>query len=113
MMFDDDQITNDLTEDALTEKIEEIKKTKDSQNKEGESYEIKYQGMAIPIKNEKVKFGLNKINETSQKIEEENDLSKKINIFSDVFNHIDEIVRVLKKEKSEENAQTESKYFFK
>ena len=67
--------------------------------------------MAIPIKNEKVKFALNKINEISQKIEEENDLSKKINIFSDVFNHIDEIVRVLKKEKSEENAKTESKYF--
>jgi hypothetical protein len=111
LIFDDDQITNDMTEDALTEKIEEIKKTKDSQNKDGENFEIKYQGITIPIKNEKVKFELNKINEISQKIEEESDLSKKINIFSDVFNHIDEIVRILKKDKSEETAQTESIFF--
>ena len=107
-MFDEDQFTNDMTEDTLNEKIEEIKKSQETNIKDGENFEIKYQGFNIPIKNEKVKLSLNKINEISEKIEEEKDLSKKINTFSEVFNYLDEIVRVIKKEKSEESAQTES-----
>jgi hypothetical protein len=64
--------------------------------------------MNIPIKNEKLKFSFVKINDVTQKIEEELDLSKKINTFTDIFNIIDEIVKIIKKEKSEENQQTES-----
>lgn len=109
MMFDEDQLTNDMTEDTLNQKIEEIRKSREVNVNDSENYEIKYQGVSIPIKNEKVKFTLNKINEISEKIEEEKDISKKINTFSEVFNHLDEIVRILKKEKSEEGAQTESK----
>ena len=92
----------------LLEKIEEIKKSTVSNVKDGEAFEIKYQGMVIPIKNEKLKFSFAKINEISNKIEEESDLTKKVNIFTDIFNIIDEIVKIIKKEKSEENQQTES-----
>ena len=49
------------------------------------------------------------INEMNIKIESELDLTKKLNIFSDVFNVIDEIVKIIKKEKVEEtNQQTDS-----
>ncbi len=78
--------------------------------KEGESYEIKYQGMVIPIKNEKLKENLNRINAISAKMEEETDLAKKINTYTDIYNLIDEVVKIIKKEKSEETQQTESKY---
>jgi hypothetical protein len=91
---------------GLTERFEEIKRTQSTVVKDGESFDIKYQGIVIPIKNEKLKINFNKINEISNKIEEEQDLSKKINIFTDVFNVIDEIVKILKKEKSEEGNQT-------
>jgi len=64
----------------------------------------------IPIKNEKLRINFIKINEISNKIEEEQDLTKKINIFTDIFNVIDEIVKIIKKEKSEEgNQSTDSK----
>jgi hypothetical protein len=92
----------------LLEKIEEIKKSSSTNLKEGESYEIKYQGMTIPIKNEKLKFSFAKVNDISNRIEQESDLSKKVNMFTDIFNVIDEIVKIIKKEKSEENQQTES-----
>jgi hypothetical protein len=89
--------------------MEEIKKSSTATAKEGESYEIKYQGMNIPIKNEKLKFSFSKVNEISAKIEEETDLQKRVNMFTDIYNMLDEIVKIIKKEKSEENQQTESK----
>jgi hypothetical protein len=92
----------------LLEKIEEIKKSSSLNVKEGESFEIKYQGINIPIKNEKLKFSFAKVNDISNKIEHETDLSKKVNMFTDIFNLIDEIVKIIKKDKSEENQQTES-----
>lgn len=65
--------------------------------------------MIIPIKNEKLKFNFKKLNDLSHKIEEEPDLTKKINNFTEIFNTIDEMVKTVKKEKSEEtNQQTEN-----
>lgn len=92
----------------MLEKIEEIKKSSSLNVKEGESFEIKYQGINIPIKNDKLKFSFAKVNDISNKIEHETDLSKKVNMFTDIFNLIDEIVKIIKKDKSEENQQTES-----
>jgi hypothetical protein len=95
----------------LSERLEEMKRTQTNVVKDGESVDIRYQGLVIPIKNEKLKQSFNKINEISAKIEAENDMTKKVNIFTDLFNLIDEIVKVIKKEKTEEGGQnTESKY---
>jgi hypothetical protein len=89
----------------LSEKLEEIKRTQSIPVKDGESVDIRYQGLIIPIKSEKLKMNFNKISEISAKIEAEQDLTKKINIFTDVFNVIDDIVKIIKKEKSEESGQ--------
>jgi hypothetical protein len=98
-------------EEDLNEKLEEIKKTKTNVIKDGDSFEVKYHGINIPIKNEKLKASFNKINEVTQKIEEEDDLTKKINMYTDVFNILDEIAKLIKKEKSEEsNQNADSKY---
>jgi hypothetical protein len=96
-----------IEDENLFDKIQELKRGPTV--KDGESFDIKYQGMVIPIKNEKLKFNLNRINEVTEKIEAESDLSKKINAFTDIFNILDEVVKVIKKEKSEETQQTESK----
>lgn len=94
----------------LTSKIEEIKKKISSSTIKEDQYEIKYQGMILPIKNEKLKEGIIKLNELSIKIDKETDLSKKTVLFQDYYNKIDEMVKLVKKEKSEEgNQQSESK----
>lgn len=72
---------------------------------EGEQYDIKYQGTVIPIKNDKLKFNFQKINDITAKIENESDLTKKINTFSEIFNVIDEIVKIIKKEKVDDTNQ--------
>jgi len=96
----------------LTERLEEMKRTQSTPVKDGESVDIRYQGMIIPIKNEKLKFNFNKINEISSKIEEEQDLTKKINFFTDIYNILDEILKLIKKEKLEEgNQNADSKIF--
>lgn len=97
----------------LTERLEEIKRTQTNVVKDGESVDIKYQGFVIPIKNEKLKHSFAKINEISAKIESEQELTKKVNIFTDMFNVIDEIVKIIKKEKSEDVGQNaDSKIIF-
>lgn len=94
----------------LTSKIEEIKKKISMTTIKEDQYEIKYQGMILPIKNEKLKEGIIKLNELSIKIDKETDLSKKTVLFQDYYNKIDEMVKLVKKEKSEEgNQQSESK----
>ena len=39
------------------------------------------------------------------------DLNKKINPYTDIFNIIDEIFKIIKKERSEEQTPSESKHF--
>lgn len=77
-----------------------------------DQYEIKYQGMIFPIKNEKLKESFIKLNDLSNKIEKEVDLPRKIVLFQDYYNKIDEMVKLVKKEKREEgNQQSESKTY--
>ena len=90
----------------LSKQFEEIKKKNiESNASKPDQYEIKYHGMNIPIKNEKLKDMFIKLEELSKKIEKEENLTKKIALFQDYYNKIDEMVRVVKKEKSEETTQ--------
>lgn len=68
--------------------------------------EVKYQGASIPIKNEKLRYNFNKIEELTKKVNEEPELNKKMNIYTDIFNIIDEISKIIKKDKAEESTQT-------
>ena len=70
---------------------------------EQEQIEIKYQGTTIPIKNENVKAKFQKLVEFSTKIHIETDITKKLNMFSDVFNLIDDSQKLIKTEKSEKS----------
>jgi hypothetical protein len=76
--------------------------------------EVKYQGTTIPIKNEKLRYNLNKIDELTTKVADEPELNKKMNLYTDIFNIIDEISRIIKKDKAEESTQAsaESKLSF-
>lgn len=67
-----------------------------------EQYEVKYHGTTIPIKNEHLKSKYLKINELLQRVDEESDLAKKQNIFSDVFNLADDCIKIIKSEKAKE-----------
>jgi hypothetical protein len=111
VIFDEEEFENavSIDDENLIGQMEEIKKMTSSVIKDGDLYEIKYQGIVIPIKNEKLKFNFNKINEISNKMQKETDLTKKINTFTDIYNIIDEIVKIIKKERTEENQQTDSK----
>jgi hypothetical protein len=72
--------------------------------------EIKYHGMQIPIKSEKVKSHFIKIDEVSQKIEKETELNKKVSLFSEIANNIDEIIKSVKRENMDETPnKSESK----
>ena len=77
--------------------------------------EVKYQGTSIPIKNEKLKYNFNKIEELTKKVGEEQELNKKMNIYTDIFNIIDEISKIIKKDKADETNQpsAESKNTYK
>ena len=93
----------------LSGKMEELKKvttTKES----SDNMEIKYHGMQIPIKSEKVKSHFIKIDEVTQKIEKEPELNKKLSMFSEISNNIDEIIKNIKRDKVDETPnQSESK----
>lgn len=85
----------------LSDKMEELKKTnltKDS----SDNMEVKYHGFVIPVKNEKIKSYFSKIDEIDSRIEKETELNKKLIIFSEVFNNIDEIIKLVKKNKLED-----------
>ena len=84
-------------------KLEEIKNIKISSN-DGDQFEVRYQGSVIPIKNDKLKFHLQKINDITKKIENEPELNKKVNTYSDIFNNIDEVTKILKKEKTDDQS---------
>ena len=78
----------------LTEKIEEIKK---GVNKFEEEYSIKDHGKQISIKNEKLKNNFQKLNELNSKIEKEEVVPKKVVLYQDYYNIIDEMNRLVKK----------------
>ena len=92
----------------LTEKIEEIKKGANTIN--DQNYTVKYQGIVIPIKNEKLKSDFEKLKELNSKIEKENDVQKKMALFQDYHNRIDEMNKLVKKIKSEEGNQSSENF---
>ena len=107
MIFDENEFEKnvDVEDIEITEKIEEIKKKNSEINviKEGE-YIIHYQNMSIPIKNEKLKELFINQENLSKKIEKEENILKKIPLFQDYYNRIDEMIKIVKNEKNE-NAQ--------
>ena len=92
----------------LTEKIEEIKKESNKINEE--DFSVKYHGINIPIKNEKLRNDFQKLNELNSKIEKEKDVQKKIVLFQDYYNRIDEMNKLVKKIKGEEGNQTSENF---
>ena len=92
----------------LTEKIEEIKKGTNKINLE--DFSIKYHGVNIPIKNEKLRSDFEKLNELNSKIDKEKDVQKKIFLFQDYYNRIDEMNKLVKKIKGEEGNQTSENF---
>ena len=102
------QKTVNVEDIELTEKIEEIKKGANKINEE--EYSVKYHGIQIPIKNEKLKNNFEKLNELNSKIEKEQDMPKKVILFQDYYNIIDEMNRFVKKIKSEEGNQASENF---
>ena len=92
----------------LTEKIEEIKKGTNKINEE--DFTVKYHGINIPIKNEKLRNDFEKLNELNSKIEKEKDVQKKILLFQDYYNRIDEMNKLVKKIKGEEGNQSSENF---
>ena len=92
----------------LSEKIEEIKKGTNKINEE--EFSVKYHGVNIPIKNEKLRNDFEKINELNSKIEKEQDVQKKILLFQDYYNRIDEMNKLVKKIKGEEGNQSSENF---
>jgi len=64
----------------------------------------------IPIKNEKLKSDFEKLNELNSKIEKETDIPKKVVLFQDYYNRIDEMNKLVKKIKSEEGNQSSENF---
>lgn len=73
-----------------------------------DSCEIRYLNTNIPIKNENIKNKFTKLIDFTMKIQKEADLIKKQNIFSDVFNLIDDAYKLVKQEKTEKAKDGES-----
>ena len=92
----------------LTEKIEEIKKGANKINEE--EFSVKYHGINIPIKNEKLRNDFEKLTELNSKIEKEKDVQKKISLFQDYYNRIDEMNKLVKKIKGEEGNQSSENF---
>lgn len=69
---------------------------------------IKINGSTIPIKNENVKNKLLKLEEYSLAIRIENDMTKKQNFFSDLFNLIDDCLKMTKVDKAEKSKDGEN-----
>ncbi len=109
-ILDEDEFikTVNIDDIQLTEKIEEIKKGTNKINEE--EFSVKYHGINIPIKNEKLKSDFKKLNELNSKIEKENDVQKKINLFQDYYNRIDEMNKLVKKIKGEEGNQSSENF---
>ncbi len=115
LIFDEEGFENNVNlgdmNIELSDKMEELKKetvTKES----SDNMEIKYHGMQIPIKSEKVKSHFIKIDEVTQKVEKEPELNKKITMFSEISNNIDEIIKSVKRENIDETTnKSESNYF--
>lgn len=96
----------------LSDKMEELKKFSSTAKETADTMEIKYHGMQIPIKSEKIKSHFIKIDDFGQKLEKESELNKKISMFAEVFNNIDEIIKLIKRDKDEETPnQSESKIY--
>ena len=93
----------------LTEKIEEIKKGANNKINE-EDYTIKYHGILIPIKNEKLRDHFEKLTELNSKIEKEKEVQKKIALFQDYYNRIDEVNKLVKKLKSDVGNQSSENF---
>ena len=100
--------TVNLEDIELSEKIEEIKKGANTINEE--DYSVKYHGIQIPIKNQKLKSHFEKLNELNSKIEKETDIPKKVILFQDYYNRIDEMNKLVKKIKSEEGNQSSENF---
>lgn len=81
--------------------MEELRK-ENTTKESSDNMEIKYHGMQIPIKSEKIKSHFIKIDEVTQKIEKEPELNKKIIMFSEISNNIDEIIKSVKRENVDE-----------
>ena len=64
----------------------------------------------IPIKNEKLRSDFEKLNELNSKIDKEKDVQKKIILFQDYYNRIDEMNKLVKKIKGEEGNQTSENF---
>ena len=92
----------------MTEKIEEIKKGTNKINEE--EFSVKYHGVNIPIKNDKLRNDFEKLNELNSKIEKEQDVQKKILLFQDYYNRIDEMNKLVKKIKGEEGNQSSENF---
>jgi hypothetical protein len=92
----------------LTEKIEEIKKGTNKINEE--EFSVKYHGVNIPIKNDKLRNDFEKLNELNSKIEKEQDVQKKILLFQDYYNRIDEMNKLVQKIKGEEGNQSSENF---
>lgn len=80
------------------EELKKVSTTKES----ADNIEIKYHGMQIPIKSDKIKSHFLKIEEVNQKIDKEPELNKKISMFSEISNNLDEIIKAIKKDKIDE-----------
>ena len=106
-ILDENELAN-VEDIELTEKIEEIKKGVNKINEE--DYSVKYHGIQIPIKNEKLRNDFEKLNELNSKIEKETDIPKKVILFQDYYNRIDEMNRLVKKIKSEEGNQSSENF---
>ena len=96
----------------LSDKMQELKNTTTTKDS-ADTMEVKYHGVVIPVKNEKIKSHFTKIEEVNSRIEKESELTKKLIIFSEVFNNIDEIIKLVKKNKLEDTPnQSDSKLIF-
>ncbi len=78
------------------------------QTSSSNQYEIKFHSFSIPIKNEKIKNGFIKVEDILKKIREETDINKKMNSFTDIFNIVDDMLKILKKERADEVNPSES-----
>lgn len=73
-----------------------------------ENYDVVYQSSTIPIKNPNLRAKLVKIDELTEKIKNESDLVKRQNIFSDVFNILDDCIKIIKSDRQEKAKDGES-----
>lgn len=110
--FENNTDLSDINID-LSGRMEELTKTNLNRDS-SDNMEVKYHGFVIPVKNEKIKSHFSKIDEIESRIEKETELNKKLIVFSEVFNNIDEIIKLVKKNQLEETPnQSDSKYKLK